>query len=78
MNRHGIVIKRISLLSVAFLLAITIGCAPVQTKSTGGRAETKAVNEVEKETLEVASQDEYLRVMLMSFADTFATEYVTQ
>lgn len=74
MNRHGIATKRISLLSVAFLLAITIGCAPVQTKSTGEQAETTSISEGQTEMREGITQ-EYLQLKLMGFADTFATKY---
>jgi len=61
---------------MAFFLAAAIGCAPVQTKSTGGQAETTSVSEGEKEILKVATQREYLLGMLMGFADTFTTRYV--
>jgi len=76
MNREGFVIRRIFLLWLALLLAAAIGCAPLQTKSTGGQAETKSVSEGEKEILKVVAQREYLQGMLMGFADTFATRYV--
>jgi len=76
MNRHGIVIKRIPLLSVAFLLTVTVGCAPVQTRSTREQAEATSVSEGQTEVRESITQ-EYLQAILMGFADTFATKYVT-
>ena len=76
MKRVGLIIKRISLLSVAFLLAVAIGCAPVQTKTTSGQAETTPVSKGETEIRQGITR-EYLQGMLMGFADTFASNYAT-
>ena len=76
MSREGLVIRRIFLLWLVLLVAAATGCAPLQTKSTGGPAEKTLVSEGEKEILKVATQRKYLLGMLMGFADTFATRYV--
>ncbi len=74
MNHQGLVIKGIFLLCAAFLLAVAIGCAPVQTKSTGGQAETTSVSEGEEEMGKTITQ-EHLQAVLMDFADTFGSKY---
>jgi len=59
---------------MALFLAVTIGCAPVQTKPTSGQVETTSVSEGETEMRKGITQ-EYMQVTLMDFADTFATQY---
>ena len=74
MNREGFVIRCIFLFWVTLLLMAPTGCAPVQTKSTGEQAKTTSVSEGKTEVREGITQ-EYLQVLLMDFADTFATNY---
>jgi len=74
MNQKGIVIKRIFLLCVSFLLVSATGCALVQTKATGGQAETAMVGEGEKE-IQKGISEEHLRRILMDFADSFSSKF---
>ena len=74
MNQKRFVTRRIFLLWVALLLAAATGCAPVQTKSTGGQAEPTSISEGKTEAREGITQ-EYLQAMLMDFADTYLAKY---
>ena len=51
MNGYRVVIRMMFALWLAFLLTVATGCAPVQTKSTGGQAETTSPSEGKKVSL---------------------------
>ena len=72
MNGLAIVGRRIFLIYLAFLLAAALSCAPVQTKSARGAAETKANSEEKKQSSHQMTEAE-LQSEVMSFADRFAT-----
>ena len=72
MSQEGFVIRRVFLLCVAFLFAVAIGCAPVQTKSARAAAETTSNSEEKKQSPHQMTEAE-LQSEVMSFADRFAT-----